>query len=324
MNIYDIAKKSGVSTATVSRVINNSGYVGDLTRRKVLSVIEENNFIPNAFAKKLSTNDSLKLIGLLCYKIDDLYYAKSVSILEKELRNYGYDIILCCTGNSIPQIENNLSILLSKNVDAIILIGSVFIQDGRNEHIEKASKHLPVFLINGDIDCENAFSVFCDDYMATSEIAQKIIKSGYKNIHFIYDTASYSGKRKLKGYREALKSVGLKDTSVVCDSYESAFNYIKNEILSGNKIDAVLTANDELAAGAHNAFKSFNIEMPKDAAVVGYNNSLIAESCGITSLENSVVQISTTIAKNIYRYFNGEKVKKSQVVPYSLVRRSSF
>ena len=94
MNIYDISKQSGVSIATVSRVINNSGYVAEKTRKKVMDVIEANSYMPNVFAKGMSTS-SMKTIGILTTNIRDLYQAQCVFYLEQELKKYGYTAMLC-------------------------------------------------------------------------------------------------------------------------------------------------------------------------------------------------------------------------------------
>lgn len=88
MNIYDIAKKAGVSIATVSRAINNSGYVGKATKQKILAVIQDENYYPSRTAQNLSTGAPLKLVGIVCYNIEDMYYAKAVAVLEREAQRF--------------------------------------------------------------------------------------------------------------------------------------------------------------------------------------------------------------------------------------------
>ena len=97
MNIYDISQLAGVSIATVSRVINGSDRVSARTRQKVLRVIEENGYTPNAFARGLGLN-TMHSVGLLCADSSDPYLAQAVYNLEQELRLNGYDCLLCCTG----------------------------------------------------------------------------------------------------------------------------------------------------------------------------------------------------------------------------------
>ena len=93
MNIYDISKKAGVSIATVSRVINGSTNVSPKTKEKVLSIIEEVGYTPNAFARGLGLN-TMQTIGILCADSSDPYMANAIYYLEKELRSYNYNIFL--------------------------------------------------------------------------------------------------------------------------------------------------------------------------------------------------------------------------------------
>lgn len=85
MNIYDISQKAGVSIATVSRVLNGSDKVSDKTRKKVLAVMEENSYTPNAFARSLGLN-SMHTVGILCSDSSDVYQAQAIYYLERELR----------------------------------------------------------------------------------------------------------------------------------------------------------------------------------------------------------------------------------------------
>lgn len=125
MNIYDIAKKSGVSIATVSRVLNDSDTVKSATKEKVLAVIKQENYRPNAFARGLST-DSIKLAGVVCTDVSDAFFAKAVSLLQGMLRKLGYSVILCCTGDNGAEVKAQLNYLLEKHIDAVFFIGSFF------------------------------------------------------------------------------------------------------------------------------------------------------------------------------------------------------
>src|SRR5699024_6113663 len=102
MNIYDISKKAGVSIATVSRVLNDSAKVSAATRQRVLDVIRETNYMPNAFARSLGLN-SMYTVGLLCSDPSDVYQAQAVCYLERELRNHSYTSMLCCTGGRLEE-----------------------------------------------------------------------------------------------------------------------------------------------------------------------------------------------------------------------------
>ena len=125
MNIYDIAKLANVSIATVSRVVNNSPKVSLKTKEKVLAVMKENEYTPNAFARGLGLG-SMKTVGIICPNIDDIYMAKAVSYLEQNLHAHGYDCILGCSGHTREAKENYVKLLLSKRIDALVMVGSTY------------------------------------------------------------------------------------------------------------------------------------------------------------------------------------------------------
>ena len=159
-DIYDIAKRAGVSIATVSRVLSGSEKVRESTRNKVLGVMEQEDYHPNAFARGLGLG-SMKTVGILCTDVSDLYYAKAVSLLEHLLRQGGWNALLCCTGNELEDKKKSIGILLNKQVDAIFLVGSAFRESSDNSHIERAAGHVPVIVINGLIECPNTYCVLC-------------------------------------------------------------------------------------------------------------------------------------------------------------------
>ena len=180
MNIYDIAEKCGVSIATVSRVINGSGKVSPATRDKIISIIEENDYTPNAFARGLGTG-SMNTVGILCANTSDMYLSEAVYHLENNLRKNGFNSLLCCTGYDRAEKENALRLMLSKNVDAVILVGSNYIEpeDSANDYIRRAAQQVPVFMMNGAIKGDNIYCVTCDDYTVSCELADYLLSGTY-------------------------------------------------------------------------------------------------------------------------------------------------
>ena len=219
MNIYNIANEAGVSIATVSRVLNNSPSVSAKTKEKVLSVIGNYNYVPSAIAQNLSLRTSGNLIGIVCYNLQDLYYATAVSLLESSLRKRGHHIILSCTGEDYLQKQKSIEMLITKQVDAVILIGSVFLDEyGNNAYLVNAAKHCPLVIINGKVRSENIYSFYCDDFTAVRECVHKMYQK-HRNFLFLYDADTYSGNLKLTGFQEGMKECGLDPTgrTLRCD-----------------------------------------------------------------------------------------------------------
>ena len=147
MNIYDIAKEAGVSIATVSRVLNGSENVRDLTRQKVEKVLKKYNYVPSAIARGLMTN-SMKTIGIVTIDIRNLYYANVAHTIEQALRIIGFNSILCNTGYDIEQKIGYLRMLTEKKVDSVILVGSTFRDPLLDKPVLEISKQIPVIIVN--------------------------------------------------------------------------------------------------------------------------------------------------------------------------------
>ena len=208
MNIYDIAKLSGVSIATVSRVVNGSPRVSEKTKQKVLAVIKESEYTPNVFARGLGLN-SMKTIGILCPDISDQYMAEAVSHLEKRLHECGYDCILGCSGNQQEAKEHHTKLLLSKRIDTLILVGSLYAGSGENQaetdYVRAAAERIPVFMINGYVEGENIYCSYGDDRQGAYDVTQALIRRGKKRILFLYDSQTYSARQKLEGYESGCR-----------------------------------------------------------------------------------------------------------------------
>ena len=198
-----------MSIATVSRVINGSDRVSPRTRQKVLRVIEENGYTPNAFARGLGLN-TMHTIGLLCADAADPYLAQAVNDLERRLRQSGYDSLLCCTGYEQETKEKYLSLLLSKRVDGLVLVGSHFVEseEAGNAYIRRAAQEVPVMLLGGALAGQNLYAVRCDERAAMRGAVRRLLASGRQNVLYLYNSMSFSGRNKLAGYREGYADAG--------------------------------------------------------------------------------------------------------------------
>jgi len=329
VTIYDIAKLSGVSIATISRVVNGSPRVSEKTRAKVLEVMKENNYTPNPFARSLQF-DSMRTIGISCSDISDEYMARSVSNIEKKLHEYGYDYMLFCSGYEQSSKEYAVDLLLKKKVDALILIGSSFLGSGDDEdvaYLHKAAESIPVFIINGYLKDKNIYCVLHDDFDAMYEATDKLIRSGRKKVLFLYDSESYSAQQKMAGYESALRdnklpvdgNLKLKITGTIHE--ERDILLVRKDLV----FDAVVTTVDELAFGALKYARARMLKVPEDISIVGYNNSLLA-CCvepELTSVDSSVKELSKMAVVKIMECIQGEKVAHKTVVKGQLVRRCS-
>ena len=330
MNIYDVSQKAGVSIATVSRVINGNPNVSEKTKQKVLDVMKEIGYTPNVFARGLGLN-TMKTIGIMCSDSSDTFLANAVYHLEQNLRKNGYDSFLCCTGYELHTKQKYLKLLLSKRVDAIVMVGSSFLESNKkdNAYIIEAAEEVPVMMINGYLNHSNVYCTLCDDHQAVYDTVSKLIQQGRKKILYLYNSKSYSGLQKLSGYKAAIAAheLPLEENlmqlcpNTLADTKELLHTLAKN----GLEYDAVVTAEDLLAIGAIKFIKESGLQIPKDCSVVGYNNSLLAACCDpeLTSIDNHVETLCISTIASLMRILSGSDVPNKTTISNDLIVRET-
>ena len=330
MNIYDVSKKAGVSIATVSRVINENPNVSKKTRDKVLAAMNDLSYTPNVFARGLGLN-SMNAIGIMCADSSDPFLANAVYYLEQELRKHGYDSFLCCTGYQLENKEKYLSFLLSKRVDAIIMVGSTLIESKKtdNKYLIDASKQLPVMLMNAYLPSPNIYCTLCDDYEATYSSAMYLRKQGFHKILYLYHTKSYSGLQKISGFKSAIASfhdVNADDYIHFCpkDVMESQ-NLLYELDAKGLSFDAVIAAEDICAIGALKYAKGKLYDVPKDFSIIGYNNSTLCHCCDpeLSTIDNHVETLSITTVNSLMRVLSGNSIPNKTSISNDLIHRGT-
>jgi len=329
MNIYDIADKAGFSIATVSRVLNNSQNVSPKTKQKVLDVMQELGYTPNVFARGLNLN-SMKMIGVLCTDVSDIFYSKAVSVIESSLRQHGFDAILCCTGDNLSDKKKYMNLLLEKRVDALILVGSTFKEKHDNSHIEAIASSIPVIIINGLIQLPNTYCILSDEFQAMYDNVVNLYHKGCRTLLYLYDVDTFSGTQKLNGYKQALKDCGLEAASELIIKVTKNLDDIKAVIWAlldkGIVLSAVLASEDILAIFAMKSLMEKGYSIPKDISIIGFNNSLLAECStpSLTSIDNMVATLCTTAVTTLTNVFSGESVSNKIIISCKLVERDTF
>ena len=330
MNIYDISKLANVSIATVSRVVNNSPKVSPKTKEKVLAVMKENEYTPNAFARGLGLG-SMKTVGIICPNIDDIYMAKAVSYLEQNLHAHGYDCILGCSGFKQEEKEDYVRLLLSKKIDTLILVGSTYAGNGKDEsdtdYIREAAEQVSIFMINAKVSGDNIYCTYADDFQATYEVTKAFIRRGKEKILFMYDSESYSARQKMAGYEAALQDAGYPIRGNLKFKTKNDIEYTRDMLLEYNRIldfDSVLATEDGIAIGAVKYAKIKGLAIPEELAVVGYNNSILAISSDpeLTSVDSKLgVMCKKTVERMIDLLEREIQIEKNVCVPCEIVRR---
>lgn len=329
MNIYDISQKAGVSTATVSRVLNHNKNVSEKTRQKVLSVMAEEDYQPNAFARGLTLN-TMQTIGLLCADTSDPYLGSAIAFLEQGLRAHNYDSLLACTGYDLTQKEKCLDMLLSRHVDALVLIGSNFIEKTKkkNEYLYRAAAQVPLIILNGLLKGDNIYSSLCDDTEAVCHAVRRLLQSGCKTPLFLYRADTFSGCRKREGFEKAFQDEGLSYVKEQILMYTGSISDVSNMLMNAREnlaFDAVVASDDELAIGAIKFAKTAGLSIPGELSIVGYNNSLLSLCCEpeLTTVDNRLEYLCNTSVSLLMNLLNSKTAPDKTVVSADIIIRDT-
>lgn len=198
----DVAKLAGVSTATVSRVVNNDPRISEDTRAKVLKCIDYLDYKVNNIARSLKTNRTYT-IGFIAPEISNEFFMNIARGVEDEASKYGYSIIICNSNESVEEEENRIRLLCEKCVDGIIIIPSS--NEGKHFNYLK-ELNIPVVLTDRLVENFQSDAVLVDNINGTYSAIEHLINMGYRRIGFISgDLKLTSAIERYEGYKRALK-----------------------------------------------------------------------------------------------------------------------
>ena len=328
MNIYDIAKEAEVSISTVSRVLNNKNVTAE-NRQKIEAAMRKYDYRPNAVARGL-VSKSMKTIGILSVDIRVPHYATTAYIMEQEFSKAGYNVIVCSTGGKMENNRKYIQNLIGRQVDGILLIGSIFSQLQEDQGIIDALSDIPVVLTNGRINLPNSHAVMVNDEMGIELSVGHLAEKGHRDIVYIMDLATDSAIRKKKGYLFAMQQRSLENHIVSADAVygiDGGRRAVKELLAAGKTFSAIVCGEDLTAVGVIKELIEAGFRVPEDVAVIGYNNSDYSRICTpeLTTIDNKVQTFSLLSAQLLRNLIEGEGdgVYASMVVEPELVVRQS-
>lgn len=310
INIKDVARKAGVSTATVSRVLGDFPGVRDKTRKEVLKAVSELNYEINAVARNLRQKKT-NSIGIIVGNVLSQFYSVIAKSVEDTNNKFGYNTILC-NGDENPEKElNYLKVLKSNRVDGIILTPT-----GKNseyvQHLINSRTKVVLLdrLIEG-IDCD---AVLVDNANGAYKAVKHLIDQGYRKIGIVDGYLDRTtGAERLKGYLHAIEEAGIaKDDSLIKIGNfkkESGRKLTKELLEQSNKPEAIFTTNIDMSMGALIAIKEMGLTIPDDIGIVCFDDSdwaLILEP-SITVIRQPVYQLGSTAAELLINKIEDEE-----------------
>ncbi|WP_078408922.1 LacI family DNA-binding transcriptional regulator [Priestia abyssalis] len=278
VTINDVAREAGVSTATVSKVINNKGKISDKTRKKVNQVVNNLSYQPNLVASALKGKGTFT-IALLIPHMDNPIYAQYLKYIEERGQELGFSIVMCSTDNDPNKEANHVTVLKKKKVDGFIIASKFNNKTALNQLV---NENIPVALIAHERPELLVDSVTADDYLGGYQATEHLLSLGHRKIGVIAEEAT-SCKERIRGYEQALADNGIEFDEGLVVMCNGTGTFQGAEVQAGKLLDrqqrptAIFGCNDVLAVGTMQAAKARGLILPDELSVIGYDNTLICE-----------------------------------------------
>ncbi len=275
----DVAREAGVSTSTVSHVINNNRFVSEAIRDKVNAAIDRLNYAPSALARSLKLNQT-RTIGMLLTASSNPFYSEVVLGVERSCYERGYSLILCNTDGDEERMNRSIETLLQKRVDGLIMMcteNHCPSQDALNRY-----PSLPIVMMDWS-PFDGANDIIQDNALIGGKMATEyLIHQGYSRIACITGPLDKTtAQQRLAGFRQAMHEANLE----IMPGYEVSGDFEFAGGLSAMQQlltlpvppDAVFASNDAMAVGVYQAVYQQGLNIPTDVAVMGYDDIQLAQ-----------------------------------------------
>lgn len=332
VTISDIAKKCNVSESTVSRVLNNSGYVKEETRQKVKDVINELNYAPSAIARSLSKKTT-NTIGVIVPDITNPYFGEVIKGISSVAENYDLNIIFYNTDNSFEKELKALKVLKEQRIKGIIMTPG-FGADNFNKKYKDVIENIncPIVLAGADLISDKLNGVFVDNLKGTFEATKLLISEGYKKIGIIIGPLSSEPmKQRLKGYKKALNENNIKinnDYIFFSDfTLKKAYELTKEMLDKVDTPQALIISTNRMTIGVIKALDEANKRIPEDIALIGADKNELLDifESRISYIEECPQEIGKTAMEILVSIFNDKNLNNTirKIIVPNIIQKGS-
>lgn len=324
-SMFDVAKKSGVSHQTVSRVINDHPNVSEKTRQKVLLAIKNLGYRPNHVARMLATGKT-STIGVLSHDTTLFGPASVLHAVQFAGRELGYAVSLISLKSIYPEeVIAGIQELADLGAEGVIIIAP---QSAEYKILKRTSRELPAVIIEGG-DVAAIPSVEVDQFLGARIAVEHLIRLGHKNIaHISGPQGWFSSERRLEGWKAALADANLKYSTIMEGDWSPRSGYLATkEILKDGKITSIFSANDDMALGALKAINEAGLAIPEEFSLIGFDDAPASAylTPGLTTIHQDFDEVGKQALSLLLTLVRGEKLSKRRVTvtPELIIRDST-
>ena len=315
-------KKHGVTVTTVSRVINNRGYIAEETRDKVYQVMDQLNYRPNAVARSLSRKKS-NVLGVILPAVNHPFFCSLLSYLEEFAYQQDYKIMLCNSRMEAEKEKDYFNMLRAQQVDGIFLASHTL------DIAAEMKIDLPVITFDREIE---GLPYICSDNNKGGKLAaEHLLARGAKKLAYIGGSLKLNllSNQRYQAFKEKAGAAGFSVKNYQCqlDSFDRReYQQLAARIFSEDKeIDGIFAGSDLIAAAVIKEAKKFGIKVPDDLKVVGYDDLELAHLYNpeITTIKQPAAEIAREAVEQLLKAINGEEIKKKNILDVELIVRKS-
>lgn len=330
VRLVDIAKLANVSVATVSIVLNNpdTTRISESKKTEIMGIAEELNYFPNKAAQSLVTNRS-QTIGLVIPDIENPFFSTFAKVVEQQLRQYGYVVIIM---NTLEDHENDPGVIRSlrqRNVDGMIIaLSSKTFTDDKKVKAVLRRLDVPYVLVDRILNNFNANQVYFNNKQGEYLVTKYLIDNGHRKIGYISTKDhAMTGFYRHQGYIKALKEAGIEinEKFIRHGIYDAKTGYSFAEDLYNEGITAIACANDLIAYGVQKRLFEMGLRVPEDVSIVGYDNLSLNNYIenGLTSIDQDITELAHQSVNILMGALAGEKKPKEVILQPTLAIRKS-
>ncbi|MRX72798.1 LacI family DNA-binding transcriptional regulator [Bacillus lacus] len=320
-NIQDVAKAAGVSPTTVSRVLNNRGYISEQTREKVYKAMKEIQYIPNDLARSLFHKRTY-IIGLIVPNTSNPFFGELTFHIENVCESLGYKLLLCNSQNRIDKEQKYLEMLIGNQVDGVIAVTY------NRGVLNSAKKELPIVSIDHYLS-DTIPVVGSDNYEGGKSATELLIQKGCKTIIHINgpkDLRTPAALRR-KAYEDVMIKNMLDPIIYEFSTNEDPAPIVRRMFWDYPDVDGMFASDDLLAAMFMNEAKRQGKQIPEDIKVIGYDGTettskLLPE---LSTIKQPIYEIGKTAIDRLVKRINGETDNLSSefILPIELIENGT-